>query len=123
MGKGVLIVDDCTHAVAQLSHIVDALPGFQVVGHARDGAEGVRIFAALKPEVVCMDIVMPQLDGLQAARTILHMHPETIVYMISSIAEVPSKLSQAISLGARDIMPKPFDVEQVRAMLLVGGAC
>ena len=119
MRKRVLIVDDCESAAEQLARIIDGLPGFEVAGFAQDGAEGVRQFAALRPEVVCMDIVMPNLDGLQAARTILHIAPGTIIYMISSIADVPSKLRQAVALGARDIMPKPFDAEDIRAMLLV----
>lgn len=118
MEKRVLIVDDCVNAADQLSAIIDNMPGFCVVGHARNGAEGLKLFGHLRPDVVCMDIVMPTMDGLQAARAILQASPGTSVYMISSIAEVPSKLAQAISLGARDIMSKPFNGEEIRAMLM-----
>lgn len=113
----VLIVDDCVSAAVQLTEIIDRMDDFAVVGHALNGAEGLKLFANLRPEVVCMDIVMPTMDGLQSARAILTSSPGTRVYMISSIADVPSKLAQAITLGARDIMPKPFNGEEIRAML------
>ena len=118
MPKRVLIVDDCINAADQLRSIVEALPGFTVVGHAHNGAEGLKLFAQLSPDVVCMDIVMPMMDGLQTARAILQRNPAALVYMISSIADVPAKLSKAIELGARDIIAKPFDREEIQAMLL-----
>ncbi|MDD9947349.1 MAG: response regulator [Myxococcales bacterium] len=118
MTKRVLIVDDCVNAADQLRAIVDGLPGFEVVGHAQNGAEGLKLFARLRPDVVCMDIVMPMMDGLQTARAILQHQPRVSVYMISSIADVPAKLSQAIELGARDVISKPFNREEIHAMLL-----
>lgn len=118
MTKRVLIVDDCVNAAEQLRRIVDGLDGYTVVGHALNGAEGLKLFGQLAPDVVCMDIVMPMMDGLQTARAILRGAPDTELYMISSIADVPAKLSQAIELGARDVMPKPFNAEEIRAMLL-----
>ena len=118
MVQRVLLVDDCDNAAAQLLQIIENMPGFVVVGHARNGAEALRMFATLRPDVVCMDIVMPTLDGLQAARSILQAAPQTALYMISSVAEVPSKFAQAVAVGARDIIPKPFRPEEVRAMLL-----
>lgn len=120
MTKRVLIVDDCVNAAEQLRQIVDALDGFEVVGHALNGAQGLKLFGQLSPDVVCMDIVMPMMDGLQTARAILRGNPDIELYMISSVADVPAKLSQAIEVGARDIMPKPFRPEDVRAMLLCG---
>lgn len=118
MAKRVIIVDDSPSAAAQLCEIVDGLPGFEVVGEASNGAEGLRLFRDTAPDIVCMDIVMPTMDGLQAARAILQGHPDATVFMISSIADMPSKLSTAIEIGARDILSKPFVPEDVRAMLL-----
>lgn len=118
MSKRVLIVDDCINAADQLRSIIDGLDDFEVVGHALNGAEGLKLFGRLAPDVVCMDIVMPVLDGLQTARAILHRNPEAAVYMISSIADMPTKLSQAIELGARDIISKPFNREEIQAMLM-----
>jgi len=118
MSKRVLIVDDCVNAADQLRAIVDGLPGFEVVGHAHNGAEGLKLFAQLEPDVVCMDIVMPMMDGLQSARAMLQRAPAASVYMISSLADVPTRLTQAIELGARDVISKPFNREEIQAMLL-----
>lgn len=96
------------------------MDGFVVVGHAENGAEGLKLYHQLGPDVVCMDIVMPTMDGLQAGRAILSHNPYVELYMVSSIADMPAKLSQAIEMGARDIMAKPFSAEEVTAMLISG---
>lgn len=118
MLRRVLVVDDCENAAAQLAAIISHMPGFVVVGQAGNGAEALRMFAELRPDIVCTDITMPVLDGLQAARSILQAAPETELYIISSVAEDSNKLAQAVALGARDVIPKPFSPEEVRAMLL-----
>lgn len=120
LSKRVLIVDDSVHAAEQLRKIIETLEGFVVVGSAQNGAEGLKLYHQLGPDVVCMDIVMPMMDGLQAGRAILSHDPGVELYMISSIADVPAKLGQAIELGARDVMAKPFNAEEVTAMLISG---
>lgn len=52
--KKVLLADDSTTAARQLRNVIEALDGYQVVGHAKDGAEAVRLYAELKPDIVCM---------------------------------------------------------------------
>lgn len=119
MDRMVLIADDCINASAQLTDIIANIPGFRVAARARDGREALKLYATHRPPVVCMDIIMPHMDGLQAARAILRIDPQAAIYMVSSIADVPAKLSQAIALGVRDIIAKPFNGEDIRAMLLV----
>ena len=66
--KKVLLVDDSTAVARQLQRILDDSGIFEDVGHTKNGAEGTQLYTSLKPDIVCMDLVMPVMDGLQAIR-------------------------------------------------------
>jgi two-component system chemotaxis response regulator CheY len=113
----VLVVEDSITAAKQLINIVNEIDGFEVVGEARNGAEALKQFKSLTPDIICMDIVMPIMDGLQAARTILQLGAQTHIVMISSLGAVGDKAAEALRIGAKSVISKPFEQEQVEAAL------
>lgn len=90
--------------------------GWEVVGEATNGAECVERYAALEPDLVTLDIVMPEMDGVEALRAIRAAHPEAKVVMVSALDQ-KSKLSECIRLGALDFIVKPFDRERLLGLL------
>lgn len=117
MSHKVLVVDDSTAIARQLTKLVEGFGGYEVVGHAKNGAEAVKLFKSLEPEVVLMDIVMPMMDGIQSLRTLLRLDPNAKVVMISSMGGVGAKVEEALRLGARAVISKPFEPDRVRAAL------
>ncbi len=113
MGSRVLLVDDSLAVGRQLERILAEDARYEVVGHARNGAEAVKLFAAERPDLIVMDIVMPVMDGLQALRTILGMEKTAKVVMISSVGGVGEKASEALRMGAKAVVSKPFEGSEV----------
>ncbi len=117
MANGVLIVDDSMALARQLENILSQMDGLDVVGIASNGAQAIKMYKTLKPDVVLMDIVMPLMDGLQALRTMLKLDSSAKVVMISSLGGVGSKVEEALRLGAQNVISKPFDKEQIYSVL------
>ena len=115
--KKVLLVDDSIATAKQLQKIVEETEGFEVAGHALNGIEGIKMFMTIRPDVVFMDIVMPEMDGLQAIRSIKNLDKEAKIVVISSAGGVGEKVTEALKFGAMNVLPKPFDPEKVREML------
>lgn len=117
MSHKVLVVDDSIAIARQLTKMVESFGGYQVVGHAKNGAEAVKLFKTLSPDIVLLDIVMPMMDGLQSLRTLMRLDPEAKVIVISSVGGVGQKVEEAIRLGARSVVSKPFEEDKVKAVL------
>jgi two-component system chemotaxis response regulator CheY len=115
--KKVLVVDDSAVIARQLQKILEDSGAFEVVGHAKNGAEGVQLYASLKPDIVCMDIIMPVMDGLQAIRTIMNMYKDAKIVVISSASGVGDKTVEAVKFGAKNVISKPFEQEKVIEIL------
>jgi len=107
--KRVLIVDDSISVARQLEKILAAAEDFQVVGHAKNGMEAIRMSQTETPEIICMDMNMPVMDGLTALRTLVASGRGYKVVMITSLGGVGDKYQEALKLGARDVISKPFD--------------
>lgn len=110
-GKKVLIVDDATIIRLMLKKML-ARYGIVVAGEALDGEEAVRMFDALEPDFVTMDITMPNLDGISATRQILSRHPRARIIMISALGQ-ERKVKEAIEAGAMDFIVKPLKEERL----------
>lgn len=117
MSRKILVVDDSIAIARQLTKIIEGAGDFEVVGHAKNGAEAVKLFKTLQPDAVMMDIVMPMMDGIQSLRTLIRLDPEARVVVVSSVGGAGQKVEEAIRLGAQAVVSKPFEAEKVKAIL------
>lgn len=111
VAKQVLIVDDALFMRNLLRDIFEAAE-WQVVGEAENGLQAIEQFNALQPDLVTMDIVMPELNGLDAMQKILEEHPQAKIVMCSALGQ-ESMVMEAIKGGAKDFIIKPFQDDQV----------
>ena len=111
--KRILLVDDSRTSLRQLEKVFMDLGKFEVIGKARNGAEAVKLYKTLNPDLVVMDIIMPSMDGLQALRSIMQLDKQAKVLMISSVGGVGDKAIDVFRLGAIGIISKPYDPQQI----------
>lgn len=107
-----MVVDDSNIMRRAISQY---LTGFRLdlVGSAGDGREALEMFNKFLPDVVTLDITMPEIDGLQCLEEMLKVKPETKVIVISALADEPTAL-KALKLGARAFLNKPFTEESLQ---------
>ena len=107
----VLVVDD---AAFMRKMVTDALSGggHEIVGEAANGSEAVQRFQELRPDVMTLDITMPEKDGLAALKEIIAVDPGAKVVMCSALGQ-ESKVLESIKLGAKDFVVKPFQADRV----------
>ena len=111
--KKVLIVDDSIAVARQLEKIISGSVEFEFVGHARNGIEAIKMHQSLHPEIICMDMNMPGMDGITALRTLVAIDKGISVIMVTSLGGVADKLTEALRLGAKGVISKPFESEGV----------
>ena len=111
MSKKVLVVDDAAFMRMMLKDILTK-NGFEIVGEAENGAIGVAAFQKLKPDIVTMDITMPEMNGIDAVKAIKTLDPAAKVVMVSAMGQ-QSMVIEAIQAGASDFIVKPFQPERV----------
>ncbi|MDR0649658.1 MAG: response regulator [Synergistaceae bacterium] len=111
MGTKVLIVDDAAFMRMMLRDIL-AKNGFEVVGEADNGKVAVQMYSELKPDVVTMDITMPEMDGIAAVKKIKEADPAAKVVMVSAMGQ-QAMVIEAIRSGAADFIVKPFQPDRV----------
>ena len=109
--KRLLVVDDALIMRMRIRDIAREA-GWDVVGEAATGADGVARYRELRPDLVTLDIVMPELDGVEALRAIRTEDPSARVVMVSALDQ-RAKLSECIALGAVDFIVKPFDKQRL----------
>jgi two-component system chemotaxis response regulator CheY len=107
----VLIVDDAAFMRMMLKDILTK-NGFEVVGEAVNGTDAVEKYRELNPDVVTMDITMPEKDGITAVKEIRAFHPQAKIIMCSAMGQQPMVL-EAIQAGAKDFVVKPFQPDRV----------
>ncbi|MGQ0711491.1 MAG: response regulator transcription factor [Rhodoferax sp.] len=114
-----LIVDDSNMIRSRISRVVQSggLSNIALVGLARNGAEALRIARATQPEVVTMDLTMPEMDGLECIAQMLAMLPRTNILVVSALSDKSTAI-RALRLGARGFVPKPFSDDELRMALL-----
>lgn len=111
MGKRILIVDDAAFMRMMIKDILTK-NGYEVVGEAENGAVGVKLYKELKPDLVTMDITMPEMDGITAVKAIKKIDPAANIIMCSAMGQ-QMMVMEAIQAGARDFIVKPFQQERV----------
>ena len=100
-----LIVDDSVFARKNLAKILESF-GCQIAGEAGDGCTAITEYERLRPDLVMMDITMPQLEGIEAAERIVRQHPYARVVMVSSVG-YQENIVAALQRGARHFVQKP----------------
>ena len=111
MGHRVLVCDDAIFMRTMISDILSQA-GFEVVGEAESGLQAVEKYRLLKPDLVTMDIVMPDMGGIEAVREICKDDPEAKILMCSAMGQ-QALVVEAIQAGAKDFVVKPFQPSRV----------
>ena len=114
-----LIVDDSNMIRTRISKVVQGggLGKIALVGLARNGVEALRIAKATQPDVVTMDLTMPEMDGVQCIREMLRLLPNTSILVVSALNDKATAIA-ALKLGARGFVAKPFTDDELRLALL-----
>ncbi len=107
----ILIVDDLVFMRTAIREIAES-GGLIVAGEAENGREGIQRFLECSPDVVLMDITMPEMDGITALHRIMALDPKARVVMCSALGQTEYIL-RSIQLGARDFVVKPFKPERL----------
>jgi two-component system, chemotaxis family, chemotaxis protein CheY len=118
--KRLLVVDDALF-MRKLICGVAAEAGWEVVGEAANGLEAVELYDRLRPDLVTMDLVMPEMGGLEALRRIRTQDPEARVVVVTALDQKQA-LMDSIRDGALDFIVKPFERERVLKLLAKLGA-
>ena len=113
--KRVLIVDDAAFMRVSIRNIVSK-NGYEVAGEAENGAVAVQRYAELHPDIVTMDITMPEMNGLEALIAIRKADPGAKVIMVSALGQ-ESMVRDAVMAGAKGFVVKPFKEETITAAL------
>lgn len=107
----VLIVDDAAFMRMMLKDILEK-NGFDVVGEAPNGLKAVELYQNVRPDIVTMDITMPDMDGIEAVKRIKAIDSSAKIIMCSAMGQ-QNMVMDAIKAGARDFIVKPFQGDRV----------
>ncbi len=104
-----LVVDDSVFARKNLARMIESFGG-QVAGEAGDGCTAITEYDRTNPDIVLMDITMPQMEGIEAAERIVRSHPNARIVMVSSVG-YQDNIVAALQRGARHFVQKPVKAE------------
>jgi len=113
--KKVLVVDDAAFMRLTIKNMLSK-NGFEVVGEAENGAQAIQKCAELAPDIVTLDITMPEMSGIDALREIMKAQPQTNVVMVSALGQ-EGMVKEAVMLGAKGFVVKPFKEDIIVAAL------
>ena len=111
MAKNILICDDAAFMRMMIKDILTK-NGYNVAGEAENGLKAVEKYNETKPDLVMMDITMPEMDGIQALKKIKETDPNATVIMCSAMGQ-QAMVIEAIQNGAKDFIVKPFQADRV----------
>ncbi|MBU5469657.1 response regulator [Falcatimonas sp. MSJ-15] len=111
MAKNILVCDDAAFMRMMIKDILSK-NGYNIVGEAENGAKAVEKYAETKPDLVLMDITMPEMDGIQALKKIKESDPGAKIIMCSAMGQ-QAMVIESIQSGAKDFIVKPFQPDRV----------
>ncbi len=111
MGNKVLVVDDAAFMRATIKKILTN-NGFEVVGEAENGAVAVEKYKEVRPDVVTMDVTMPEMTGIEALQAIRAIDPKAVVVMVTAMGQ-KTMVTEAVMYGAKSFIVKPFQEEHI----------
>ena len=114
--KKILVCDDSVLARKQLMDAVKEIADGAIFLEGKNGAEAVELYKKEKPDIVFMDIVMPEKDGNEALSEIKAFDNDAIIIIVSSVG-TQEQLKKAIQLGAKDFIQKPFEKNQISEII------
>ena len=111
----VMIVEDSLITIKKVTKMIETM-GHQVVHSARTGSEAVEAYSRLKPDLISMDITMPDMDGIEATRRIIEIDPQALIIMVTSHGQEQMVLN-AIDAGAKGYVLKPIKEEKLQEVI------
>lgn len=115
MGATVLVVDDSAFMRNMLKNIITQA-GAEVVGEASDGQQAIDKANELNPQIIFLDIMMPNVNGLDALKQIKSQHPEVKVVMCTSAGQ-EKIIGEAVETGASEFVKKPFKPDEITQVI------
>lgn len=107
-----VIVDDAVFMRTIIRKMIEQVEEYKVLSEASNGREAIEAAAKYQPDIMTLDITMPELDGIQAVPEILKVSPKTRIIMVSAMGQ-QSMVIEAIKMGAKDFVIKPFEKSRV----------
>jgi two-component system chemotaxis response regulator CheY len=108
-----VIVDDALFMRNLLRKVIEEVENYIVVGEGSNGYDAIKLAESLKPDIMTLDITMPDMDGIKAVGEVLKISPNTKILMISAMGQ-QNLVLESIKLGARGFVIKPFEKENVK---------
>lgn len=109
--KKILIVDDSPHTRKSLKNILEK-HNYNIVGEASSGPEAIKLFSSLSPDIVMLDIIMPQLGGIEALRILRSLNKDVKIIMVSALDSL-DRVKECLRAGANHYILKPFEEAKV----------
>lgn len=111
----IIVVDDSPFASKQIKDLVEE-NGYEVIGYAKSGEEGIKMYEELHPDIVILDIIMPGIDGIETAEILEKSDPDVTILMLSSLCDTGA-LEEVRAIGVKYLIPKPWEDDVLLATL------
>ena len=111
----IIVVDDSPFASKQIKDLVEE-NGYEVIGYAKSGEEGIKMYEELHPDIVILDIIMPGIDGIETAEILEKSDPDVTILMLSSLCDTGT-LEEVRAIGVKYLIPKPWEDDVLLATL------
>jgi two-component system chemotaxis response regulator CheY len=110
--KGILVVDDAQFVRNRIKKVIEKMEFCEVIGEASNGVEAISLYKKLNPDLVTMDLVMPETDGIKAIEEIIKYDKKAKIVVVSAMGQELS-IIEATEKGAKDYIKKPFKEEDI----------
>ena len=111
----IIVVDDSPFASKQIKDLVEE-NGYEVIGYAKSGEDGINMYEELHPDIVILDIIMPGIDGIETAEILEKSDPNVTILMLSSLCDAGT-LEEVRAIGVKYLIPKPWENDVLLATL------
>ena len=111
----IIVVDDSPFASKQIKDLVEE-NGYEMIGYAKSGEDGIKMYEELHPDIVILDIIMPGIDGIETAEILLKSDPNATILMLSSLCDAGT-LEEVRAIGVKYLIPKPWEDDVLLATL------
>lgn len=112
MTKKIVLIDDESAIRLLIRDSLESIAGYEVIGEGSDGAEALKLYKELHPDVLIMDALMPGVDGMQGLEDIIAYDAKAKVVMVSAFEQAECR-QEFLKLGASDCISKPFDIQKL----------